>query len=221
MTSAINPLLPATGAATTASVRDNFLAAKNEILQLQTDTGAAAAAAATADGKAVTALANAAAASSAAAIADSTANTAANVASNALAGLEGKANMTGATFSGSLLVNNPSTPFGYAAGAGGAVTQLTSRATAVTLNKATGQITTTGTSLSAAAEATFTLTNSAIGANDVIVCSLATAAGAGIILIGADSIANGSCKITYTNTSTASTTAVLKINFAVIKGAAA
>lgn len=59
---------------------------------------------------------------------------------------------------------------GYALSTGGAVTQITSRATGVTLNKPTGQIT----MFSAAGSTTwasFTLTNSAIAATDVLVMS--------------------------------------------------
>jgi hypothetical protein len=55
---------------------------------------------------------------------------------------------------------------GYAAGAGGAVTQATSKTTAVTLNKVTGAITLNGSSVSANSSVSFTFNNSMIQAND-------------------------------------------------------
>lgn len=57
---------------------------------------------------------------------------------------------------------------GYAAGAGGSVIQGTSKATTVILNKVTGEITMNGAILNAATIVSFTLTNSAIAANDVM-----------------------------------------------------
>lgn len=72
------------------------------------------------------------------------------------------------TFSGSVLSTSPSAGEGYTTGAGGAVTQLTSRTTAVTLNTMAGAITlftaspgTTNTWVN------FTVNDSSVGANDV------------------------------------------------------
>ena len=64
-------------------------------------------------------------------------------------------------------------PIGYntGVGAGGAVTQLTSRSTGVTLNTACGQITLVSGGASTSGTS-FTLTNSLIGANDVLVLSI-------------------------------------------------
>lgn len=56
--------------------------------------------------------------------------------------------------------------------AGGAVTQLTNKATGVTINKATGQITTAAAALAAGAEVTFRVTNSAVKATDVPVVAI-------------------------------------------------
>lgn len=58
---------------------------------------------------------------------------------------------------------------GYAVGAGGTVTQLTSKATGVTLNKVCGQITMHNASLAAGTSVGFTVTNSAMGANDQVI----------------------------------------------------
>ena len=61
---------------------------------------------------------------------------------------------------------------GYTTGAGGTVTQLTSRTTGVTLNQITGQITLFAGTISGHEADEFTLTNSEIGANDVVVVSI-------------------------------------------------
>ena len=69
---------------------------------------------------------------------------------------------------------------GYATGAGGSVTQLTSKATGVTLNKLTGKITLNSATLSSATIVSFVLTNSTLTANDLIVithCSGGTLSG--------------------------------------------
>lgn len=64
---------------------------------------------------------------------------------------------------------------GYATGAGGTVTQLTSRTTGVTLNKLSGNITLVSATTAALQHDRFTVTNSQVAANDVIVVSVKTA----------------------------------------------
>ncbi len=61
--------------------------------------------------------------------------------------------------------------FGYATGAGGTVTQITSKSTGVTLNKPCGQITLHNASLAADTVVSFALTNSFIDGDDVLVLS--------------------------------------------------
>lgn len=106
---------------------------------------------------------------------------------------------------------------GYGTGAGSTVTQATSRATGVTINALSGQITMDDASLAAAAEATFTVTNSKVDAEDVILLSLSTTA-TGTPAVHVSDVSDGSFDITITNlhASTADTTADV-INFAVIK----
>lgn len=112
---------------------------------------------------------------------------------------------------------------GYATGAGGAVTQITNRSTGVTLSKLSGTITTDSTSLAAAAEATFIVTNTLVAITDVVVVAVqsgGTTAGSTWATVTA--VAAGSFSITVSNmhASTADTAALL-INFAVIKAVAA
>lgn len=111
---------------------------------------------------------------------------------------------------------------GYGTGAGGTVTQATSRSTGVTLNKVTGQITTNNTSLAAGAEATFTVTNSAVAATDVVVLCAASGQTAATSVPSVTAVAAGSFDVTLTNlnASTADTGAMV-INFAVVKAVAA
>lgn len=59
--------------------------------------------------------------------------------------------------------------FGYGAGAGGSVTQATSKTTAVTLNKPSGLITMHNASLAAGASVQFSLNNSTLGVYDQVV----------------------------------------------------
>ena len=121
----------------------------------------------------------------------------------------------------SILSTGSTQGVGYATGAGGAVTQITSRATGVTLNTICGTITTDSTSLAAAAEATFTVTNSAVAATDTVVVSMKTITTGTPVAFVTD-VSAGSFDITISNihASTADTSADL-INFAVIKSVAA
>lgn len=124
-------------------------------------------------------------------------------------------------YNGTAIMQVSAAGFGYASGVGSTVTQTTSRATGVTINAVCGQITTDTTSLAAAAEATFTVTNSKVAATDVVVVNI-TPGGTGTPHVYVSSVAAGSFAITMTNlhATTADTSADV-INFAVIKAVAA
>ena len=107
---------------------------------------------------------------------------------------------------------------GYVTGAGGTVTQATDKSTGVTLNKVSGQITMNAASLAAAAEVSFTLTNSTIANTDVVVSAISSGATAGAYNTHVDAIANGSCRFSITNFSTGPLAEAIVINFVVIKG---
>jgi hypothetical protein len=106
---------------------------------------------------------------------------------------------------------------GYAAGAGGAVVQGTSRTTTVVLNKLCGNITMFSAAQAAQAVVTFTLTNSFIAATDFINIQhiSATNAGAWQFSVVAGS---GTCTISIRNVSTASITEATPLRFTIIKG---
>lgn len=110
---------------------------------------------------------------------------------------------------------------GYAAGAGGAITQNTNKSTGVTLNKICGQITTNNAALAAGAEATFTVTNSTVAATDVPVVAHASGGTSGAYAVVVSRVQAGSFNITITNLSAGSLSEALVINFAVIKAVAA
>jgi 1-aminocyclopropane-1-carboxylate deaminase/D-cysteine desulfhydrase-like pyridoxal-dependent ACC family enzyme len=73
--------------------------------------------------------------------------------------------------------------------------------------------------LAAAAEVTFTVTNSKVGAYDVVVVNHGSAGTAGAYVVGVSTIASGSFKITVGNTSTGSLGEAIVLHFAVIGGA--
>jgi len=109
---------------------------------------------------------------------------------------------------------------GYATGSGGTVTQATDKSTGVTLNKRCGQITMNNASLSAAAEVSFTLTNSTIAATDVVYVCIASGATAGAYNVQCDAVAAGSCRISVGNMSSGSLSEAIVLNFVVIKSSA-
>ena len=132
--------------------------------------------------------------------------------------------VTGAVSAANAVLSSHATGgIGYGTGAGGAVTQATDRTTGVTLNTICGTITTNNASLAAGAEATFTVTNSAVAATDVVVVSLqdATPTSGALSIPFVTDVAAGSFKITLTNLSAdTADVGASKINFCVIKGVA-
>lgn len=100
----------------------------------------------------------------------------------------------------------------------GTVTQLTSKATGVTLNKSTGQITTHNAALAAATTVTFTLTNSVIAAVDVVLPILVSGhATAGTYQVWCEVPAAGSVKFNVRNMSAGSLSEALVIQFVTVK----
>lgn len=106
---------------------------------------------------------------------------------------------------------------GYTTGAGGAVTQATSRTTGVTLNKSAGAIT-LFTAAGSATATSFTVTNSVVAATDTINLNVKSST-TNKYLAFVSAVAAGSFEITfYTTGGTTSDAPVF--NFAVIKAAA-
>jgi hypothetical protein len=134
----------------------------------------------------------------------------------------------GADVTGALTVSNNTTGtgfikstgatagVGYASGAGGTQTQLTSKATTVELNKVCGEITMHNANLGAATIVSFTLTNSAIAATDVLVLNHVTTGTRGAYTLNAQCAA-GSAVIYVRNNTAGILGEAIVIRFAVIK----
>ena len=111
---------------------------------------------------------------------------------------------------------------GYGAGAGGTVTQATSKSTGVTLNKICGEIVMNNATLNRETAVSFTLTNSAIAATDVVVVNIKSAATANAYNVAVTAVAAGSCRIQVHNLlGGTDLSEALVLSFAVIKAVAA
>lgn len=106
---------------------------------------------------------------------------------------------------------------GYATGAGGTVTQITSSSTGVTLSKPCGTIVTVALTTAAAAIEQFTVTNTLVAATDVIAVST-TYNGAGTPQVSVIHVTAGTFDIIIKNAHAANAlNAAMTINFAIIK----
>ena len=106
---------------------------------------------------------------------------------------------------------------GYSTDAQGTVTQLTSKATGVTLNKSCGQITLNDAALAGTTNVTFTLTNSVISTKDVLILNVYGGT-SGSYNVWVSGLAAGSATITVRNITGGSLSEAININFAIIHG---
>jgi len=112
---------------------------------------------------------------------------------------------------------NAITPVGYSAGAGGTVTQITSKATGVTLDKLCGTITLHNAALAAAAIVSFTVTNAQATATDVVTIQHDSDGTVGKYLVSANTMAAGSFGVTVTNISAGNLSEAIVLRFAIIR----
>lgn len=105
---------------------------------------------------------------------------------------------------------------GYTSDAQGTVTQATSKSTGVTLNKSAGQITMNNAALGATTNVTFTLTNSFISANDILILNVGSGATSGAYNCWVSGLSAGAATITLRNISGGSLSEAVVINFALI-----
>ena len=124
-------------------------------------------------------------------------------------------NNAGAQAGGNLSYDATTGTFGYGSGRG-TVTQQTNKSTGVTLNAPCGAITMNGAALSADTTVSFTLTNSSIAANDLLVLNHISGGTVGSYVLNAQAAA-GSASINVTNISTGSLSEAIVIGFAIIK----
>jgi len=106
---------------------------------------------------------------------------------------------------------------GYSVAGQGTVTQATSKSTAVTLNKSAGRITMNNAALATATNATFTLNNSYISANDTVILTISGGQTTpGSYNVFANALAAGTVSITLRNISGGSLSEAIIINFALL-----
>ena len=122
--------------------------------------------------------------------------------------------------SGNVLVTNPA-GLGYGTGAGGSVTQATSKATAVTLNKPCGTITLAADALASNTTARFSFNNSILAITDTVILIIRNGVTAGAYLVWVDGTAAGSCTLAIRNISGGSLSDAVVLNFSIIKGVTA
>jgi len=113
------------------------------------------------------------------------------------------------------------TGLGFYTGAGGTVTQATSKSTPFTLEKMCGQITTSNASLSANTAVSATWTNNKIAATDVVIINHKSGGTLGSYIFNVACLA-GTATLTIRNIEhTGSLSEALVLNFVVIKGVTA
>jgi hypothetical protein len=112
-----------------------------------------------------------------------------------------------------------SAELGYNASAQGTVTQATSKATGVTLNKSSGQITMNAASLAAGTTVLFTLTNSILTAKDVLIVNVGSGGTSGAYWPYVANVAAGTAVIGVYNNTAGPLAEAIVINYAVIHGA--
>ena len=117
-------------------------------------------------------------------------------------------------------MDTTTTGLGFYTGAGGTVTQLTSKSTLFELNKMCGQITMNGASLAAATIVSAVWINSKIAATDVVIINQQVHAsggtpGAYTIMITCDA---GSAALSIRNNTAGALAETIVLNFVVIKG---
>jgi hypothetical protein len=105
---------------------------------------------------------------------------------------------------------------GYTTTAQGTVTQATSKSTAVTLNTSAGQITMNNAALASVTNVTFTLNNSLISSNDILILNVSGGATSGAYNCWVSGLSAGSATITVRNISGGSLSEAVVINFALI-----
>lgn len=114
------------------------------------------------------------------------------------------------------LSRSPLYPTGYGNGAGSAVTQGTSRTTDVTINNVCGQITLFSATTTAATFASFTVTNSAVAATDVVILNIGASATADRYNVTVTAVAAGSFRVQIHNVVAVAVAEAPILNFAVL-----
>ena len=105
---------------------------------------------------------------------------------------------------------------GYTTAAQGAVTQATDKSTAVTLNRPAGRITMNAASLAANTAVSFTLNNSFISSNDLIIVNVSAGGTAGAYTTYISSMTAGSAVVTLRNMTGGALAEAVVLNYAIL-----
>jgi hypothetical protein len=133
----------------------------------------------------------------------------------------GSPTLTALTATGNIRITGTGS-LGYSTGSGGAVTQLTSKTTGVTLDKSNGKITMEATTaIGIGASVVFTLTNSFIAVTDAVIANIATGGTANAYTVNVLTVAAGSVGLRVTNISVGILSEAVVVSFAIIKAVAA
>ena len=121
------------------------------------------------------------------------------------------------------IIQKTAVGIGYGAGAGGTVTQATSKSTAVTLNKPTGQITMNNAALAAGATVGFVLNNSLVAYTDSVVINYEAPYAGNFPNYDIRAITgnNGQVVIFIKNTSASTLSEAIIFQYSIIKGVVA
>jgi hypothetical protein len=105
---------------------------------------------------------------------------------------------------------------GYTAAAQGTVTQLTNKGTSVTINKPAGRITMNNAALLGGAAISFTVNNTFVSSNDLVLLNISAGATAASYNIWVDTMVSGAFTISVLNRTGGSLSEAVVINFAII-----
>lgn len=105
---------------------------------------------------------------------------------------------------------------GYTTAAQGTVTQATDKSTAVTLNRPAGRITMNAASLAANTAVSFTLNNSFISSNDLLIVNVSAGGTAGAYTTYISSMTAGSAVVTLRNMTGGALAEAVVLNYAIL-----
>ena len=105
---------------------------------------------------------------------------------------------------------------GYTTDAQGVVTQATSKSTAVTLNKSAGRITLNNEALAGNTAVSFTLNNSFLSSNDIIILNISAVGTTAAYTTYVSSMTTGSAVLTLRNLTSGSLSEAVVLNYAII-----
>ena len=105
---------------------------------------------------------------------------------------------------------------GYNGGNFGTVTQLNNKTTGVTINTASGAITTANSQLAPSAQAVFIVTCSSVSVDDNVICSIASGGTQGAYNVFIAAIGNGSFTVVIKNSTNNAYSEAVTLNYSIL-----